>query len=242
MLVRVERISRRIWVRFWMRFVGLSPLGRLAARLVAWVTPPYKARSFLARLNTKGYFAASVSIYPRTLQFGDNLFVGDRVVIFQGKDGGTIRLDHDVCLYSDIVIETGNGGEVEIGAETHIQPRCQISAYKGSIRIGCRVEIAPNCAFYSYNHGFRAGQPVRTQPLQSKGDIIINDDVWIGVGVIVLDGVHIGRGAVIGAGAVVTKDIPPNSIAMGVPARVIKMRGDNFPNEEVTLVVASLEN
>jgi acetyltransferase-like isoleucine patch superfamily enzyme len=61
--------------------------------------------------------------------------------------------------------------------------------------------------------------------LQTKGDIVIEDDAWLGVGVVVLDGVRIGKGAVIGAGSVVTRDIPDNAIAVGVPASVVKMRG-----------------
>lgn len=220
------RISRRIWVRFWMRFVGLSPSGRLAARLVAWAAPPYKARSSLAKLNIKGYFSPSASIHHKALQCGANVFVGDRVVIFQAKDGGVVKLGKGVCLYSDIIIENGDGGTVEIGDETHIQPRCQLSAYKGSICIGKRVEIAPNCSFYPYDHGTVPGKSIRDQPLISKGDIIIDDDAWLGVGVIVLAGVKIGKGAVIGAGSVVTKSIPDNALAVGVPACVVRLRGE----------------
>lgn len=59
-----------------------------------------------------------------------------------------------------------------------------------------------------------------------KGAIVIEDDVWIGESAIIMSGVHIGRGAVIGAGAVVTKDIPPYAVAVGVPAKVIKYRFD----------------
>ncbi len=62
------------------------------------------------------------------------------------------------------------------------------------------------------------------QPIETKGGIVIADNVWLGFGVIVLDGVRIGNGAVIGAGAVVNHDIPDNAIAVGVPARIIKMR------------------
>ena len=94
------------------------------------------------------------------------------------------------------------------------------------IRIGAFAEIAPNCAFYPYDHGYKANELIRCQPLQTKGGIVIEDDVWLGFGVIVLDGVKIGRGAVIGAGAVVTGDIPEGAIAAGVPARVTKMRSD----------------
>lgn len=61
----------------------------------------------------------------------------------------------------------------------------------------------------------------------SKGDIVIDSDVWIGTGAIILSGVHIGQGAVIAAGAVVTKDIPPYAIAGGVPAKIIRYRFEN---------------
>lgn len=113
-----------------------------------------------------------------------------------------------------------------IGADTHIQPRCQLSAYLGSVHIGKRAEIAPNCAFYPYDHAMRSGIPIRSQPLISRGDIVIGDDVWLGFGAIVLAGVRIGDGAVIGAGAVVTQDVPSEAIAVGVPARVVRHRSD----------------
>jgi acetyltransferase-like isoleucine patch superfamily enzyme len=86
--------------------------------------------------------------------------------------------------------------------------------------------MAPNCSFYPYDHGTAPGIPMMNQPLTTKGGIFVGDDVWFGVGVTVLDGVHIGNGAVIGAGSVVTHDIPEGAIAAGVPARVIRMRRD----------------
>jgi acetyltransferase-like isoleucine patch superfamily enzyme len=92
--------------------------------------------------------------------------------------------------------------------------------------IGCGVQIAPNCAFYSYDHSFAPDKLISEQPLKTKGGIIIDDDAWLGFGVIVLDGVRIGKGAVIGAGSVMTQDVPDGAIAVGVPARIVKMRSD----------------
>ncbi|MCP4420631.1 MAG: acyltransferase [Chloroflexi bacterium] len=199
--------------------------------MAAWTVPPYKARCSLAKINPRGYIAPNAAIHHKEFRYDGHVFVGDRVVIFQTKDGGAVELYQGVHLYSDIIIETGAGGEVVIGDETHIQPRCQLSAYKGSIRIGRRVEIAPNCSFYPYNHGVHPGEIIRTQPFETKGDIVIGDDAWLGVGVIVLDNVKIGKGAVIGAGSIVTRDVPDNAIAMGAPAKVVKMRDDYDPDE-----------
>ena len=67
---------------------------------------------------------------------------------------------------------------------------------------------------------------------------MIEDDAWLGVGVIVLSGVRIGKGAVIGAGAVVSRDVPDGAIAMGVPARVVKMRAE-LAKEETTSITGT---
>ncbi len=91
----------------------------------------------------------------------------------------------------------------------------------------------------------------------SKGDIILGDDVWVGINVIICSGITIGQGAVIGAGSVVTKDIPPYSIAVGNPAKVIKKRFsepliekllsinicelfDNLKKEDIDLIYSQL--
>jgi len=182
---------------------------------------------YLSRFHPRGFVAASASIHHLDLRLGPNVFIGERVVIWQSRDGGPVELGRNVKLYSDIIIETGDGGSITVGADSHIQPRCQLMSYVGPLEIGCRVEIAPNCAFYPYDHGIAPHQRIRNQPCKTKGGIVVGDDAWIGVGVVVLDGVRIGKGAVIGAGAVVTKDIPDGGIAFGVPARVVKMRSDS---------------
>jgi acetyltransferase-like isoleucine patch superfamily enzyme len=212
------------WSRFWMLFAGMSPFGRFAMWLASWPLKPYYGRIQLAYLKPSGYVSFSAKLSNDDLELGDHVYIGDGVLIYQDEDGGKVQLEDGVHLHCDIIIQTGQGGTVSIGPYTHIQPRCQFSAYMGSIRIGRDVEIAPNCAFFPYNHGVLPHEPIRCQPLQSKGDIVVEDEAWLGVGVIVLDGVRIGRGAVVGAGSVVTTDIPDGAIAAGSPARVIKMR------------------
>jgi acetyltransferase-like isoleucine patch superfamily enzyme len=216
----------RGWMWFWMRFAGLSYSGRIATWLATWFAPPYYERRRLARYHPQGYIDPNATIYHRDLQLGCHVFIGERVTIFQDKNSGKVELADRVFIYGETYIQTGEEGTLRIGADTHIQPRCQFNAYKAPIQIGCNVQIAANCAFYSYNHGMAPDQPLKAQSLETKGGIKIGDDVWLGYGVIVLDGVQIGAGAVVGAGSVVTHDIPEGAIAVGVPARVIKMRNN----------------
>ena len=215
-----------IWIHFWMRRSGLKYFGRVATRLAICFTPPFKGRYYLAQLNRQGYISPSATLHHADLRIGDNVFIGDRVIIYQSFDGGRVEIGDGVRLVGDIYVETGQGGSLNIGSNTFIQPRCQFSAYVGRIEIGCGVQIAPNCAFYPYDHGFARGKLIREQPLRTKGGIIIDDDALLSYGVIVLSGVRIGKGAVIGAGSVVTRDVPDGAIAAGVPARVIRMRSN----------------
>jgi acetyltransferase-like isoleucine patch superfamily enzyme len=217
---------KSLWIEFWMSFAGLDRFGRFSTRLASWFAPPYYGRCYLARLNRKGYISPSATIYHNGLHLGKNVFIGDRVVIFRDEGGGPIEIAEGAHLYGESFIQTGSGGSLKIGENTHIHPRCQISAYKSTIYIGRGVQIAPNCAVYPYDHGMSPDELIEKQPLKTKGGIIIDDDAWLGYGVIVLDGVSIGKGAVVGAGSVVTRDIRDGAIAVGVPARVIKMRTD----------------
>jgi acetyltransferase-like isoleucine patch superfamily enzyme len=224
-LFPIEALKYR-WTIFWMRYAGLNPFGRFATRLATLFGPPHKASYKLADMTPQGYIAPSAIIYHSDLRLGSNVLIGDRVIIYQAKDGGKVKLGDHVSILRDTAIETGFGGSVNIGTKTWVHPRGQINGYLGSINIGNGVDIAPNCAFYSYDHSFSPDRPIREQPLTTKGDIVIEDHAWLGVGVIVLSGVHIGKGAVIGAGSVVTKNVPDNAIAIGNPARVVKSRNE----------------
>jgi acetyltransferase-like isoleucine patch superfamily enzyme len=221
------KISQRIkyhWARTWMRLAGVSIFGRFASRVASLSMPPSQGCVPLAGFSSNGYISSTAVLHHDTLERGKHCFIGDRVTIFKDNEGGYVKLGDKVHLHAGVIFQTGIGGNIVIGDKTHIQTGCQFSAYKGSVIIGERVDIAPKCAFYSYNHGIEADTEVRKQPLTSNGGIIIGNDVWLGFGAIVLDSVEIGEGAVIGAGSVVTKNIPSNAIAVGNPAKIIKYR------------------
>ena len=92
-----------------------------------------------------------------------------------------------------------------------------------SIRIKKNAMIGPYCFIADYDHGYQdVTKPIVHQPLTNINPVIIEEGAWIGAHATICSGVTIGKNAVIGAGSVVTKDIPSNSLAVGIPAEVIK--------------------
>ncbi len=112
---------------------------------------------------------------------------------------------------------------IEIGNNVSINRYTTISG-QGGLRIGNNVMIAPNCNILTSNHEYRKrGVPMMSQG-ESMGLVVIKDDVWLGANVVVSPGVTIGEGSIVGANAVVTKNVDPYTIVGGVPARFIKNR------------------
>jgi len=122
-------------------------------------------------------------------------------------------------------------GDVEFGAHCTVNPYAMIS---GKVRCGDGVRIASHVSIVGFNHGFDdPDMPIHMQKHESLG-ISIEDDVWIGANAVVLDGVTVGRGAVIAAGAVVSKDVPSLAIVGGVPAKVVRYRGQSARKDSVS--------
>lgn len=114
---------------------------------------------------------------------------------------------------------------IRIGDNFYAGNDCAITAV-GHIRIGRNVTLASRVTIIDHSHGIGdysdIEEPVMSRRLGVKGPIIIEDNVWLCEGVVVLSNVKIGRNSIIGANSVVTHDIPPYSIAVGIPAKVIK--------------------
>ncbi|MBD2183657.1 acyltransferase [Planktothrix sp. FACHB-1355] len=210
----------------------------LITTLVGWI--PLKPGRVLRRVLYRNIFAGlgkSVQIEPG-VEFvnADRTEIGEGVKIDRyvrlrnvGRDS-KIRIGDWVRLNraADLKLHSGGSGYIEIGDYTSIGPYTCMTGR--DIKIGKYCLIAPHVGIFANNHVFTDPTvPIVQQGHTYKG-IVIEDDCWLGSGVKVLDGVTIGRGSVIGAGAVVTKDIPPYSIAVGVPAKVVGKR-DVSPNK-----------
>ncbi len=137
---------------------------------------------------------------------------------------GAISIGDDVRILRNVTISTSGVGKVSIGNNVHIGESTIIQSDK-EITIKDNVIIGPQNIIVDFDHNYPdAKVPIVKQGHNAKS-ILIEDDVWISSHCSIIKGVVIGRGSVIGAGSVVNKDIPPLSVACGLPAKIIKKRG-----------------
>lgn len=136
---------------------------------------------------------------------------------------GVIKIGRRSVIFPNAMIMAYPNGSVEIGDDCTINPFSILYGHGGLI-IGNHVRIAAHTVIIPANHIFvNLDRPIASQGLSKEG-IVINDDVWIGANVTILDGVTLGEGCVVGAGAVVTQSFPSHSIIVGNPAKLIKDR------------------
>jgi len=115
----------------------------------------------------------------------------------------------------------GSAEGISIGENTQINE----NVFLQKVQIGKNCLIAPNAVILSESHEYSSTtEPIRTQGNKPSRKVIIHENTWIGRSTIILPGIQIGANSIIGAGSIVTKDIPSNSIAAGNPCRVIKQR------------------
>ncbi|MEB3219451.1 MAG: acyltransferase [Nostocales cyanobacterium 94392] len=142
-----------------------------------------------------------------------------------GHSNNKVNIKDRVRLERGVDIRSLYNTQIIIDENAYIGPYVVISG-TGNIKIGKNCLISPHCGIFANNHIFTdPNRPIEEQGLTHQG-IAIEDDCWLGHNVTVLDGVIIGKGSIIGAGSVVNQNIPPFSVAVGTPARVIKNRLD----------------
>jgi acetyltransferase-like isoleucine patch superfamily enzyme len=193
-----------------------------AARGLAW-------RPFLQGSPGVVLVGRGASIrHPRHIHLAGALVVEDYAEV-QGLSTGGVRFGHRVTVGRFASIRPSGyygreiGAGLEIGDHSNVGPYCFIGC-AGPVRIGERVMMGQSVHLLAERH--QMDDP--TRPMQEQGvtrsGIVIEDDCWLGAGAKILDGVTIGHGSVVGAGAVVTRSFPPNSVIAGVPATLLRSR------------------
>ena len=193
-------------------------------------SPPATAHPYAEIIPRLAAFGPGASL-GRDVEFiGDvsGLSVGPGVRIDDGARlvltrGGRIDLGRETVIQARAILDTGPGGHIKLGARNTVNPYCVIYGH-GGLETGDFVRIAAHTVIIPANHIFEdVEQPIARQGLRKEG-IRIEDDVWVGSGCRILDGVTIGHGSVLAAGAVVNRDVEPYTVVGGVPARVLKRR------------------
>ena len=168
--------------------------------------------------------------HPHKVRLGDDVVVDDLVVLdAKGTSNEGIRVGNGVFLGRGTILSCKDG-DIVLG--DHVNIGFQSEIFSGSsVRVGRHGLFAAYTYLVGGGHDFdRAGVPVLEQGRTSRG-IVLGENVWLGTGSKVLDGVTIGRDVVVGANAVVTEDLPDGAVAVGIPARVLRRKGEVEPTE-----------
>lgn len=163
--------------------------------------------------------------YPRNVEVGQDARIARQAILRANtKTAPGIRIGARTLVLENVLINA-NEGHVSVGKDSWLGPFTLIYG-NGGVDIGDNVLIAAHSSINTVSHhAERTEVPINEQGIYLD-PVVIEDDVWLGLNVSVLQGVRIGKGSIIGAGAVVTRDIPPYSIAVGIPAKVIRSRRD----------------
>jgi len=168
-----------------------------------------------------GYWLAT---RHRNVTIGPNCLISPEARICPRQGRITIGADTQIAPGAAVQGNVCIGHHASVQANTSLIGYGEIDNPSGQIQIGNYVRIAPYVFIIAGNHRFED----TTRPIHEQGmtfaPVTVQDDVWIGAHVVVVAGVTIGQGSVIGAGSVVTRDIPPYSIAVGSPAKVVRSR------------------
>ena len=184
-------------------------------------------RGLLRHMGTNVSIGVGVRIVnPQFISLGDNVQIHDRCTLIANSDKG-ITLDDGARLKHGVYLDTevAATGYIRIGKRVYIGTGCCLHGHEG-LEIGDNSLLAQNITITPYSHKFDDPDKIIYSQGGIQKKIIIGRDCYIGMNVcIVCTAETIGEGSVVGAGSVVVKPIPPYSVAVGVPARIIKKRG-----------------
>lgn len=203
----------------------------LLTTLLGWLPglPGIALRAVFYRLMMRLDGMAAIEPHVR-LRHARNIRLGRGVYLDQGvylhATPGGIQIGDRTTIMHSTELHVFNFRQlphafITIGRDTFVGESVVVRG-QGGVSIGDSVLIAPGAKILAVNHNFNdISRPIIEQGITGRG-IVIEDGAWIGGGAVVLDGVRVGRGAVVGANAVVTRDVPPNTVVVGSPAKVVK--------------------
>lgn len=216
----------------WLTFIRYELLTGLLGSIpgaVGYLLRRLFYRFLFGRMGYGVIIGRNVTIrHPHRILLGDRVIIDDHAVLdAKGEHNRAIVLDDDVIIGRNTALICKDG-VIHLSTRTNVSVNCTLIS-ETELSIGPRVLIAGHCYLIAGgNHGIdRLDIAPIDQPRVEKGGIQIDQNVWLGAGVIVLDGVRIGRDTVVAAGAVVNRPLDAFIIAGGVPARVLRDRRDN---------------
>ena len=158
------------------------------------------------------FIAQHLPVSYSGLQIGQKKIRGALGKLMLSSCGKDVNIEKNAIFSPKVSL--GNYSGIGVNARIH-----------GACTIGDHVMMGENCVIITRNHRHdRTDIPMMEQGFEEERPVVIGNDVWIGDRVTIMPGVHIGDGCILAAGSIVTHDIPPMSIAAGIPARVIKTR------------------
>jgi len=149
------------------------------------------------------------------VSFGAGTVVAPDLVLF-AEPGRPVRTGERCAIAAQVLLR----GPVSLGARVVVHPRVTLDGGRVGITVGEGTRIANGATLFAYDYGLDSTCAIMDQPVASRG-IRIGSDVWIGAGAGITDGVTVGDHAVVGMGAVVTRDVPDWAIVGGAPARIL---------------------
>jgi acetyltransferase-like isoleucine patch superfamily enzyme len=191
-------------------FYILAALGELPIALAGIISELFKpGYRFEVERRLRGGLL-SIFFRGRRLRFGKALH-------FEGVSN--IEIGNQVSLYRGVDLLAGPRGRVVIGDGSHVGRHSLVNGIGGAVMIGSQCSISSHVAIFTITNTIGGGI--------EKGSVVIGDSVLIGTGASILPGVEIGDGATVGAGAVVTKNVAPGEVVVGIPAKAKPTASDN---------------